>query len=227
MLRTVAINSNQIVLSFGVLIAFWSPKQFKNEGELYIVYGKAFGSSNSWRTKLWSLIVLCLSRLKYARKEHWREENRVKKTEDSNYSLLEHFWSTSRSPFATYYIPFQSSGSQESNASNGVRIGAEWGRYGIRKTTASSWRTNSHLANLELQRAKVILQLANLELNVRKWIPSCEINLRDFHKSPCSVRNLHANWDICAPTLLDLFFRYFCINFHSSPCNPRTIRFLN
>ena len=87
----------------------------------------------------------------------------------------------------------------------------KWGRYGLLKTTASSWRTNSHLANLELQRAKlkptlrngngiqphshreaqlvkVILQLANLELNVRKWIPSCEINLRDFRKSSCNVR---------------------------------------
>ncbi|RVW64528.1 hypothetical protein CK203_040363 [Vitis vinifera] len=31
-----------------------------------------------------------------------------------------HFWSTSRSPFSTFYIPFQSSGSQESNASNGA-----------------------------------------------------------------------------------------------------------
>ena len=88
----------------------------------------------------------------------------------------------------------------------------KWRRYGLRKTTASSWRKNSHLANLELQRAKlnptlqngngiqphshreaqlakVILQLANLELNVQKWIPSCEINLRDFRKSPCNVRN--------------------------------------
>ena len=31
MLRTLAINSNQIVLSFGVLIAFWSPKQSEIE----------------------------------------------------------------------------------------------------------------------------------------------------------------------------------------------------
>ena len=125
MLRTLAINSNQIVLSFGVLIAFWSPKQSKNEGELYIVHGKAFGSSNSWRTKLWSSIALCQSRSKYARKEHWREENRVKKTEDSSYSLLVHFWSTSWSPFSTFYIPFQSSGSQESNASNGAQFRVE------------------------------------------------------------------------------------------------------
>nr|CAN66022.1 hypothetical protein VITISV_033203 [Vitis vinifera] len=39
---------------------------------------------------------------------------------------------------------------------------------------------------IKAQLAKVILQLVNLELNMRKWIPSCEINLRDFHKSPCN-----------------------------------------
>ena len=41
---------------------------------------------------------------------------------DSHFS---HFWSTSRSPFSTCYIPFQSSGSQESNTLNGVRFGIE------------------------------------------------------------------------------------------------------
>ena len=125
MLRTVAITSNQFVLSFGVLIAFLSPKQSKNEGELYIVMAKLLKAQIHEETKLWSLIVLCLSRSKYARKEQRREENRVKKTEDSSCSLLSHFWSTSRSPFSTCYIPFQSSGSQESNASNRVRFGAE------------------------------------------------------------------------------------------------------
>ena len=39
--------------------------------------------------------------------------------------LSGHIWSTSSSPFYTYYIPFRSSGSQESNASNGVQIGVE------------------------------------------------------------------------------------------------------
>ena len=42
-------------------------------------------------TKLWSLIVLCLSRSKYARKKQWREENRVRKTEDDSCSLPSHF----------------------------------------------------------------------------------------------------------------------------------------
>ncbi|RVW58829.1 Retrovirus-related Pol polyprotein from transposon 17.6 [Vitis vinifera] len=63
---------------------------------------------------------LCQSRSKYARKE-----NRVKKTEDSSYSIPSHFWSTSRSPFSTCYIPLQILGSQESNASNRVRFGSE------------------------------------------------------------------------------------------------------
>ena len=48
-----------------------------------------------------------------------------RKTEDSSCSLLAHFWSTSRSPFSTCYIPFQRAGSQESNASNGARFGVE------------------------------------------------------------------------------------------------------
>ena len=43
------------------------------------------------------------------------------------------------------------------------------------------------ISHIEAQLVKVILQFANLELNVRKWIPSCEINLRDFRKSPCNV----------------------------------------
>ena len=89
------------------------------------------------------------------------------------------------------------------------------------------WKWNTAAQSQRSPTCKSDLQLANLELNLRKWIPSCEINLRDFRKSPCNVRNLHANWDICALTLLDLFFRYFCINFHSSPCNPPTIRFLS
>ena len=49
----------------------------------------------------------------------------MKKIEDNSCSLLLHFWSTSRSPFSTYYIPFQSSGSQESNALNCIRFGAK------------------------------------------------------------------------------------------------------
>ena len=41
-------------------------------------------------TKLWNLIVLCLSRSKYARKEQWREENRGQQLQ-SSFALLENF----------------------------------------------------------------------------------------------------------------------------------------
>ena len=58
-------------------------------------------------------------------KNNGEEESKVKKSEDSSCSLLSHFWSTSWSQFFTCYIPFQSSGSQESNALNRVQFGAE------------------------------------------------------------------------------------------------------
>ena len=149
-------------------------------------------------------------------KNNGERKNRVKKIEDSNCSLLLHFWSTYRSPFSTYYIPLQSSGNQESNSSNHVRFGAEmrkiWPlqdnciqlkdkfascknelqRAKLKPTLRNGNGIQPH-SHREAQLAKVILQLANLELNVRKWIPSCEINLRDFRKSPCNVQNLHAN----------------------------------
>ena len=76
-------------------------------------------------TKLWSLIILCLSRSKDARKEQWRRGKQGKENRGHSCSLSLHFWSTYRSPFSTCYIPFQSSGSQESNALNRVRFGAE------------------------------------------------------------------------------------------------------
>ena len=52
-----------------------------------------------------------------AKQRREAKRSKVKKSEDSSCSLLFHFWSTSRSPFSTCYIPFQSSGSKEYNAS--------------------------------------------------------------------------------------------------------------
>ena len=51
MLGTLAIVSNNCVEFWCFLIALCSPKQFKNEGELYIIHGKAFGSSNLRRNQ--------------------------------------------------------------------------------------------------------------------------------------------------------------------------------
>ena len=60
----------------------------------------------------------------------------------------------------------------------------KWGRYDLRKTTASSWRTISQLAKLELQRAKykvdgscafaVKSNMWKWFWNLKTWISTCE-----------------------------------------------------
>ena len=131
------------------------------------------------------------SQQKEKSKEKQKEAKR--KTEDSSCSLLWHFWSTSRIPFSTCYIPFQSSGSQESNASNRVRFGAE-----MRKI----WPSEDNCSRL----------------------------MRKFRKTPSKFAQpmRGANFPLFLPTPHEIFsFGYFCINFHSSPCNPPIIRFLS
>ena len=100
-------------------------------------------------------------------KERSKEENRVKKIEDNSCSLHSHFWSTFRSPFATCYIPFQSSGSQESNASNRVQFGAK-----IRKI----WP-------LEDNCIKLSANFAQPTMHVR--ISHSSPSMCEFRTSPC------------------------------------------
>ena len=71
--------------------------------------------------KLWSFIVLCQSKSRMQGGK--REKSNMKKFKRT--ATVGHISSTSWSPFHTYYMYFRSLGSQESNASNGVRIGVE------------------------------------------------------------------------------------------------------
>ena len=147
------------------------------------------------------------------------EENRGQQLQ-SSFTLLEHF------PNFIFYIIYTISKLRKSR----IQL--------FKPCTIWSWNEEDMAFGRQLHQAEGQFRtLRNWNSNVRNlmwmaavyswWSPTCEINLWDFFKSPCNVRNLHANWDICAPTLLDLFFRYFCINFHSSPCNPPPIRFLS
>ena len=118
------------------------------------------------------------------------EENRVKKTEDSSCSLLSHFWSTSQSPFSTFYIPFQSSGSQESNASNGVRFGVETKKLKPLKVNHSKLKEafckvlRNHLfvakwfRSLFVQCGGFSPEVARYMRQVGSWEPQDEIQLR-------------------------------------------------
>ena len=78
------------------------------------------------------------------RREAKRSKEKMKKTVDSSCSLLSHFWSTFRSPFSTCYIPFQSLGSQESNASNRVWFGAKMRKIWPLEDNCSRLVRNSH-----------------------------------------------------------------------------------
>ena len=99
-------------------------------------------ASFSVLTAFW---IIKTSQAKERSKEKQRgKTSKVKKTEDSSCSLPLHFWSTSRSPFSTCYIPFQSSGSQESNASNRIWFGAEMRKIWPSEDNCSRLVRNSH-----------------------------------------------------------------------------------
>nr|CAN82707.1 hypothetical protein VITISV_037844 [Vitis vinifera] len=112
--------------------------------------------------------------------------------------LLGHIWSTFSSPFYTYYIPFRSSGSQKSNASNGVQIGVEtkklWslqengtelsGNFAhlnprcekFRTVRNTSWHTSaiSHTSSPFSHRAKQGAKISHTTIQGAKFIPRCE-----------------------------------------------------
>ena len=99
-------------------------------------------ASFSILTAFW---IIKTSQAKERSKEKQRgKSSKVKKTEDSSCSLPSYFWSTYQSPFSTFYISFQISGSQESNASNRVRFGAEIRKIWPLEDNCSKFVRNSH-----------------------------------------------------------------------------------
>ena len=143
----------------------------------------------------------------------------MKKTKDSSCSLPLHFWSIFRSPFSTFYIPFQISGSQES-ASNRVRFGAEMRKIWPSEDNCSRLVRNSHntfrlcepCAKLaqHLQLCEPCAKLAQHSHNTLVVRSLCETrttlaqHLQNSH-SPCVVRIL-----LC---FCRLHFRYFPLYF--------------
>ena len=142
----------------------------------------------------------------------------MKKIEDSSCSLPSNFWITSRSPFSTCCIPFQSSGSQESNASNRVRFGAEMRNIWPLEDNCSRLVRNSHNTfNLCEARAK----LAQHSHNTFSLCKACAKLTQHLHNT-FKIRTTHA-WcefsSIFADSTLDLFLCNCLCNFLSYPCN--------
>ena len=121
------------------------------------------------------------------KEERQREESNMKKFKRR--AASGHIQSTSWSPFYTYYISFQSLGSQESNASNGVQIGAKI----------------KMLWPLEDNCNKLKDNFASCEIKVQlvKWtLSTCEIF--SSHVSTCEIH-------LCNPRYLRPTLKIFCI----------------
>ena len=128
-------------------------------------------ASFSVLTAFW---IIKTSQAKERSKEKQRgKASKVKKTEDSSCSLLSNFWSTSRSPFSTCYIPFQSSGSQESNASNRVRFRAEMRKIWPSEDNCSRLVRNSHNT---FSLCEACAKLAQHSHNIRTAHAWCEFS---------------------------------------------------
>ena len=146
-----------------------------------MVHGKAFGSSNSWRTKLWSSIALCQSRSKYVRKEQWRrgklsEENRGQQLQ-SSFALLEHF------PKSIFYMVYTISNLRKSRIQR------------FKLCTIWSWNEEDMAFGRQLHqtmgtpfRKEIFFMVRNLAISHHED-PPCEISQGGF--SPCEIWTLH------------------------------------
>ena len=76
-------------------------------------------SSETWRTKALKSFVISKSGMQGG------EAKRNLPWSILDDSHVSHFWSTFWSPVYAYYMSFRSSGSQKSNASNGMQFGVE------------------------------------------------------------------------------------------------------
>ena len=104
-----------------------------------------------------------------------------RKTGDENRghscSLSSLFWSTSRSLFFTFYIPFQSSESQESNGSNHVRFGAELRKIWPSEDNCIKLRDNfaHHCSRCEFL-SPLCENFAHLKSTCEIGTPTCEFS---------------------------------------------------
>ena len=99
-------------------------------------YGKAFGSSNSRRTKLWSSIALCQSRSKYARTEQWRRG----KQRTAAVVFFGTFRELPEVHFLHAIYRFKAQEVKNPTLQTVYDLDLKRGRYGLRKTTAPGVR---------------------------------------------------------------------------------------
>ena len=122
--------------------SFWKLKFMKNQAlELHSPLPKSF--------------KVCKERTTERRKTKWRKQRTAAAV------FLRTFWALYEVHFLHAIYHFKAQEVKNPTLQTVYELKLKWGKYGLCKTTASSWRTNSHLANLELQRAKLKPTLRN------------------------------------------------------------------
>ena len=205
MLRTFAINSNQIVLSFGILIDFLSPKQSKIEESSLESMTKQMESSETWRTEALKSFAISKSGMQGG------EAKRNLPWSILDNSHVIHFWSTSWSPIYACYMLFRSSGSQQSNASNGAWFGVKMKKLQSLETDHSKLKEN-------------FTRLRNQPWAAKMLSFCCENFAAILHSATEFLLKLP---DICDRHFEIFRFRYLMSKSPNSHCNPSTIGFFS
>ena len=153
---------------------------------------KILEAQNHEETKLWSLIVFCLSRSKYARKEQWRGEKQIEENRgqqlQSSFALLEHF------PKSIFYTLYTISNLMKSR----IQRFKPW--------TIWSWNEEDMAFRRQLHQAEGQFRtLRNWNFNVRnlkwmaavhlRWSPTCESDFETCELGAQRARMVSKLWN--------------------------------
>ena len=158
------------------LIAFFITKAIQDWGEFYRVHGKAIGSSLTRRIQYFELCGPLPKANHECKEEKIREKSNIKKFK--RIATLGHISSTFWGPFHVYYMSFWSLGSQESNTSNGMWIGAEMKKL---------WPFEANHTKLKANFAVVKSQCASCEIIL--FVQIGDFQLAKSHSPCCMLQN--------------------------------------
>ena len=217
------------------LLVFWSPKQVKSE-ESY--------------EESWAKLKSHLPRVNPDCKEKKQRESAIKHILDDSRSS--HFWSTFWSPNDSCYIPFQSLGSQQSNASNGVQFGVETKKLQPLQASHSKVLRNQTFAARILQHFCTVRcfsfrrctnHAARGKLGTSRWQPTLQpgedsLVLRKYFAASWVSAKFHrhhfspSRWflkplDICYRHWEIFSIRFLLSKSQNTPCKPPITRFLS
>ena len=149
------------------LIAFWSPKQSKNEGELCIIHGKANGSSFTSIIQALELRSPLPKPIKNAMRKN-RERNLTRRNSRGE-QLKDTFQVLPGVHFIHTIYRFESREVKSPTLQTVCKSELKWRSYGHWKTTAPSWKTILQVAKSQIQLAKSKFNLRNGHFQLVKF----------------------------------------------------------